>query len=44
MYWSHFDSATNLRLIQETGLKIISAKEETAEEDGDPVTFLWIVG
>jgi SAM-dependent methyltransferase len=43
MYWSHFDSQTNQRLIQESGLQIISAQEETAEEDGVPVTFLWVV-
>lgn len=43
MYWSHFDSQTNQRLIQESDLQILSAKEETAEEDGVPVTFLWVV-
>lgn len=43
MYWSHFDSQVNQQLIQETGLQILSAREETAEEDGVPVTFLWIV-
>jgi hypothetical protein len=43
MYWSHFDNQTNQRLIQESHLQILSAKEETAEEDGVPVTFLWVV-
>ncbi len=43
MYWSHFDSQTNQRLIQESGLQSLRAQEETAEEDGVPVTFLWIV-
>jgi SAM-dependent methyltransferase len=43
MYWSHFDSQTNQRLIQEAGLQLLSAQEETAEEDGVPVTFLWVV-
>lgn len=43
MYWSHFDSQTNQRLIRESDLQILSAKEETAEEDGVPVTFLWVV-
>jgi SAM-dependent methyltransferase len=43
MYWSHFDNQTNQHLIQESHLQILSAKEETAEEDGVPVTFLWVV-
>jgi SAM-dependent methyltransferase len=43
MYWSNFDSETNRRLVREAGLGIISAKEETADEFGKPVTFLWIV-
>ncbi len=34
---------TNQRLIQESGLQSLSAQEETAEEDGVPVTFLWVV-
>jgi ubiquinone/menaquinone biosynthesis C-methylase UbiE len=43
MFFSHFDGATNQRLIEEAGLQIISAREETADEDGTPVTFLWVV-
>ncbi len=43
MYWSNWDSETNRRLVGEAGLGIISAKEETADEFGKPVTFLWIV-
>ncbi len=43
MFWSHFDSETNLRLVEEAGLNILSAMERTADEDGVPVTFLWIV-
>ncbi|MBN1976131.1 MAG: methyltransferase domain-containing protein [Anaerolineae bacterium] len=43
MYWSGFDSETNRQLVEEAGLHIISAKEETAEEFGKPVTFLWVV-
>jgi hypothetical protein len=43
MYWSHFDSPTNQRLLREAGLEILSAREETAEEDGIPITFLWVV-
>jgi ubiquinone/menaquinone biosynthesis C-methylase UbiE len=43
MYWSNFDSETNRRLVREAGLRIISAKEETADEFREPITFLWIV-
>ena len=43
MYWSNFDSETNRRLVREAGLRIISAKEETAAEFGEPITFLWVV-
>lgn len=43
MFWSHFDGQTNQRLLQEAGLQILSAREETADEDGVPVTFLWVV-
>ncbi|HEX6780069.1 MAG TPA: class I SAM-dependent methyltransferase, partial [Ktedonobacterales bacterium] len=43
MYWSHFDSETNRRLVLEAGLQIVRAAEETAPEDGVPITFLWVV-
>jgi SAM-dependent methyltransferase len=43
MYFSHWDAATNRRLVEQAGLRILSAREETADEDGAPVTFLWIV-
>jgi SAM-dependent methyltransferase len=43
MYWSGFDSATNERMVEATGLRIVSAQEETAPEFFQPVTFLWIV-
>jgi ubiquinone/menaquinone biosynthesis C-methylase UbiE len=43
MYFSHFDAVTNQRLVEDAGLRIISAREETADEDGVPVTFLWVV-
>jgi SAM-dependent methyltransferase len=43
MYWSHFDSQTNQRLVQEAGLQIVRACEETALDNGGPFTFLWIV-
>jgi len=43
MYWSSFDSQTNRRLVKEAGLHIVNAREETAKEFDEPVTFLWIV-
>lgn len=43
MYWSSFDGETNRRLVEEAGLHVISAREETAEEFGKPVTFLWVI-
>lgn len=43
MYWSHFDGAANRQLVEQAGLKILSAQEETADEDGEDITFLWIV-
>jgi ubiquinone/menaquinone biosynthesis C-methylase UbiE len=43
MYWSIFDSEENKQLVQKAGLTIISADEKTEEEDGVPITFLWIV-
>jgi SAM-dependent methyltransferase len=43
MYWSHFDSATNVAMVETAGFEIISAQEETISEDGVPVTFLWVI-
>ena len=43
MYWSSFDAETNERLVTDAGLQIVSAQQETEEEDGQAVTFLWIV-
>ncbi|QBD82358.1 class I SAM-dependent methyltransferase [Ktedonosporobacter rubrisoli] len=43
MYWSHFDAQTNQRLVREAGLELISTKEESVEQGGRPVPFLWIV-
>ena len=44
MYWSSFDRATSLRLLCEAGFVIHRACEETADEDGGAVTFLWVLG
>ncbi len=43
MYFSSYDAATNRRLIDQSSLRLLSANEETQEEDGRPVTFLWVV-
>ncbi len=43
MYWSGFDSETNERMVEATGLRIVSIQEETALEFDQPTTFLWIV-
>jgi SAM-dependent methyltransferase/protein tyrosine phosphatase (PTP) superfamily phosphohydrolase (DUF442 family) len=43
MYWSSFDADTNRSLIEQAGLELLSAREETAEEFGEPVTFLWVI-
>ena len=43
MYWSGFDTKTNLQLIAEAGLRLLSAEEGTVEEFGEPVTFLWVI-
>jgi SAM-dependent methyltransferase len=43
MYWSSYDSQTNRRLVREAGLSIMEAREECADEFGQPVTFLWVI-
>lgn len=43
MFFSHFDAATNRRLVADAGLRILDARERTEDEDGHPATFLWVV-
>ena len=43
MFFSSWDSETSQQLVQTAGLTILSATAETADEDGQPVTFLWTV-
>ena len=43
MYWSFYASDVSLELMQAAGLEMAQASEETADEDGQPVTFLWVV-
>jgi SAM-dependent methyltransferase len=43
MFFSHFGATTNKRLVREAGLRILSARIEQTDEDGVPVSFLWVV-
>jgi SAM-dependent methyltransferase len=43
MYWSSFDKGTSVRLLCDAGFTVIHACEETADEEGVPVTFLWVL-
>jgi ubiquinone/menaquinone biosynthesis C-methylase UbiE len=43
MYFSGHDERTNRRMVEDVGLAILSAQQETADEFGGPTTFLWIV-
>lgn len=43
MYWSNFDAAENKKLVRDAGFEIMSEEEETADENGTPMTFLWVV-
>ena len=43
MWFSHFDAATNLKLVRATGLLVRSAQIETALEAGRPTPFLWVI-
>ena len=42
MFWSVYDAETNLRLIREAGLEIMSRKKVRENVLGQAVTFLWI--
>jgi SAM-dependent methyltransferase len=43
MYWSAYDPDTGRRLVEAAGLVVDRAAIETADEDGQPVSFLWVV-
>lgn len=43
MFFSHFDAATNQRLLVAAGFTLEHAAVETAVEDGRPTPFLWVV-
>jgi SAM-dependent methyltransferase len=43
MFFSGFDTATGQQLVTDAGFDLVSATEITEDEDGVPVTFLWVV-
>lgn len=43
MFFSHFDGDTNVALVKDVGLKVISAIDEREMEYERPVCFRWIV-
>jgi ubiquinone/menaquinone biosynthesis C-methylase UbiE len=43
MFWSNFDATANKKLVRDAGFEVVSEEEETADEDGTPITFLWVV-
>jgi 2-polyprenyl-3-methyl-5-hydroxy-6-metoxy-1,4-benzoquinol methylase len=43
MFFSHFDAATNIRLVEGAGLVIRQREVIGEEEDGTVVDFLWVV-
>lgn len=43
MFFSHFDAATNERLIRDAGFEIVRAEEEEQLEGGRPVPYLWVL-
>jgi SAM-dependent methyltransferase len=43
MFWSSFDSATNRRLVEESGFRTLAAREETTRSPGGSETFLWVI-
>jgi len=43
MYFSGDTAETGLERVRDAGLEIVSADEVVDDEDGVPVTFLWVV-
>jgi SAM-dependent methyltransferase len=43
MCFSHFDAGTNLRLLDEAGFAVERSEVVTEDEDGGPVSFLWVL-
>ncbi len=43
MYWSSYDAQTNLDLISQAGFTLVETDTLIDDEDGEPVSFLWIL-
>jgi len=43
MFWSNFDAATNCELVRQAGFALLDAEVVAEDEDGEPVSFLWVV-
>jgi ubiquinone/menaquinone biosynthesis C-methylase UbiE len=43
MYWSSYDAQTNLDLIRQAGFTLIETETLADDEDGEPVSFLWVL-
>jgi Methyltransferase domain len=43
MYWSSFDSATNLALVEQAEFEIVESSVIEDDEDGRKVPFLWVL-
>jgi SAM-dependent methyltransferase len=44
MFWSGYDPDTTRRLVEAPGFTIESLTLETADEDGEPTSFWWLIG
>jgi len=43
MYFAGYAAEQNEELVEEAGLRVISARGEAVREEGEAVTFLWVV-
>lgn len=43
MFWSSWDTATSRAMITDAGLELVATEEEMVVEDGQPITFHWVI-
>ena len=43
MFFSHFDAATDCKLVEAAGLEIVQSEMIAEEEHGENTRFLWII-
>ena len=43
MYFAGYAAEKNEELVEEAGLRVVSARGEVVREEGEAVTFLWVV-